>query len=56
MRLLRERTPVPLPRVIKAIEDPSEHIGYIFIEYVHGDSLDQAWPTYDETQKSNIID
>lgn len=56
MRLVRERTPVPVPHVIKTIEDPSEDIGYIFMEYVQGDPLDQAWPTYDETQKSNIID
>ena len=49
MRLVSERTCIPVPCVLKTIEDPGDAVGYIFMELIEGEPLGQAWETLDET-------
>jgi hypothetical protein len=55
MSLVRERTSIPVPRVLKSIKQPGEDFGYIFMEHVDGEPLDQAWSSCDEAQRQNIV-
>jgi len=55
MRLVREKTSIPVPEVYDAyIQDESSQ-GCIVMEYVEGKPLDNVWSSLDETQKDEII-
>ncbi|KAM0806485.1 putative Aminoglycoside phosphotransferase domain-containing protein [Seiridium cardinale] len=54
-RLVRERTSIPVPRVLKSFKQPEPEISVIFMEYVDDDPLDQAWDTFNQDQKQHII-
>ncbi|KAK6065384.1 hypothetical protein SCUP234_12587 [Seiridium cupressi] len=55
MRLVRERTSIPVPRTLKSFKQPECDVSVIFMEYVDGDPLDQAWDTFNQDQKQHII-
>lgn len=56
MRLARERTSVPVPRILKTIipENDKEY-GIIFMEYIQGESLESAWPSLQDEDKENVL-
>lgn len=44
MRLVREWTSVPVPRVLDAhVQETDNHV-IILMEYTDGETLDKAWP------------
>ncbi|KAK3322757.1 kinase-like domain-containing protein [Apodospora peruviana] len=51
MRFVREHTSIPVPKVLK-----SDANGYIFMEYVDGQPLDQAWERLNSVQRKGIVD
>ncbi|KAK5117205.1 hypothetical protein LTR85_008973 [Meristemomyces frigidus] len=55
MRLVRERTSIPAPRVLDAYEQETDSRGVILMEYVKGETLDKAWPGLDEEQKRSVL-
>lgn len=57
MRLVREKTSVPVPKVYDAYIDnsTSKSRGVIVMEYVKGDVLADVWDTLSREQRSSII-
>lgn len=55
MQLARERTSAPVPRILKTIipEEENEY-GVIFMEFVDGQSLQEAWPSLSSEDKQTI--
>jgi serine/threonine protein kinase len=54
MRLLSECTSLPIPKVHDAyVQD--DGCGVIVMEYIEGVPLDQAWPSYDQAQRSSVL-
>lgn len=56
MRLVREKTSIPVPRVFDAgvRKDGTGHV-CILMEYVEGETLDKAWESLNASQKAGII-
>lgn len=57
MRLVRSKTSIPVPEVLDAYirtDDGSGH-GCIVMEYVEGETLDNAWEACTPTQKDGIV-
>ena len=54
LRLVRDRTTIPVPCVKEAYVDAKTKTGYIAMEYVEGEQLDNAWPTFNNRQKQDI--
>ncbi|KAI9773305.1 MAG: hypothetical protein M1839_002165 [Geoglossum umbratile] len=55
MRLVREKTSIPVPEVFDAyIQDEGKN-GVIVMEYIDGKPLDKEWNSYTKAQKDNII-
>lgn len=60
MRLARERTSVPVPRVLKTVmpgdgDGDGAQYGLIFMEYIEGSSLEDAWPSYTGEEKARTL-
>lgn len=57
MQLVRERTSVPVPRVLKTVipNDDEDKYGIIFMEYMDGSSLQDAWPLYTAEDKQSVM-
>ena len=55
MRLVREKTSIPVPEVLDAYVQDGNKYGCIVMEYVSGRRLDEVWESYNETQKADII-
>lgn len=55
LNLVRERTPIPVPKFIKYLQDDAGGSGYLFMEYIDGQPLDQAWLSCDRAQKKSIV-
>lgn len=57
MRLTHERTSVPVPRVLKTVmpSDGENGYGLIFMEYIEGGSLQDAWPSYADEEKARTL-
>ena len=54
LSLVREKTSVPVPKVLDAyVHAESKHV-YIVMEYIDGRPLDEEWDSYDESQKQNV--
>ena len=54
MRLLSEKTSLPVPKVHDAYVQ-EDGCGVMVMEYIEGITLDQAWPSYDQAQRSSIL-
>ena len=50
MRFVNENTSIPVPKVFKSDTD-----GYLFMEYIDGQPLDQAWDACTKAQRDNIV-
>jgi len=55
MRLVAEKTSIPVPRVLDAYYQKSDGRGVIMMEYIEGETLDKPWPQYDSAQKQHVI-
>ncbi|CAK3798973.1 phosphotransferase enzyme family [Lecanosticta acicola] len=55
MRLVAEKTSIPVPRVFDAYIQESDGHGVIIMEYIQGETLDKAWPSYSTTQKDALL-
>lgn len=55
MSLVRERTSIPVPRVLKSFVQPKDDFAIIFMERVNGQPLDQAWAECTQPERENII-
>lgn len=56
MRLARERTSAPVPRILKTIIPENENeYGVIFMEFVEGETLEEAWPSMADEDKRNVL-
>ena len=54
LRFVREKTRVPVPKVLEAYIDSESKHALIKMEYIQGKPLDDVWDSYDEEQKKNI--
>lgn len=54
MEFVREKTSVPVPKVLDAYVDAESENVCIVMEYIDGRPLDEEWDTYDETQKRSV--
>lgn len=56
MRFVLQNTTVPVPQVHEAYRDPdTEHV-VIVMDFVEGQSLDEAWETYSNTERESVVD
>ncbi|KAI3325029.1 kinase-like domain-containing protein [Xylariaceae sp. AK1471] len=55
MRLVHEKTSIPVPQVLKFVSRPDDDMAIIFMEYIDGEPLDQAWESCTDTEKQNIV-
>lgn len=56
MRLARERTSAPIPRVLKTIiPDNMNEYGVIFMEFVEGETIEVAWPSMPDQEKKTVL-
>ncbi|KAI9747786.1 MAG: hypothetical protein M4579_007387 [Chaenotheca gracillima] len=56
MRLVREKTSVPVPQVFKAYMEAESNRGCIIMEYIEdAQHLDEAWESCDDTQKKSLL-
>ena len=55
MRFVRAKTSIPVPEVFDAHIEEGTGYGYIAMQYVDGKPLDQAWGSYTEAQKENVV-
>lgn len=54
MRFVREKTSVPVPKVLDAhVDAESKHV-VIMMEYIDGRPLDEEWDSYDDLQKRSV--
>ena len=54
LSLVREKTSVPVPKVLDAyVHAESKHV-YIVMDYIDGRPLDEEWDSYDESQKQSV--
>lgn len=56
MRLARKRTSAPVPWIIKTIIPENENeYGIISMEFVEGETLEEAWPSMVDQDKKNVL-
>lgn len=55
MRLVRQKTNMPLPELYSAYKDEETGWVCIVMEHVQGKQLDEAWPLLSEDEKESII-
>lgn len=55
MRLVAEKTAIPVPKVLDAYIQESDGRGVILMEYVDGETLGKAWAHITAEQKDHII-
>lgn len=55
MRLVAEKTSIPVPRALDAYVQEHDGRGVIIIVYIVGETLDKPWPSYNQEQKDAII-
>ena len=53
MKFVRERTSIPVPKVLQANEQ--EGLGYIIMEFVEGEMLRKAWPKLAQKDRNTIV-
>ncbi|KAK4034894.1 kinase-like domain-containing protein [Parachaetomium inaequale] len=53
LAFVHERTSIPVPRLLKLAEQDGQ--GTIFMEFIDGQPLDEAWPSCTAAQRSHII-
>jgi aminoglycoside phosphotransferase (APT) family kinase protein len=53
MAFVREQTSIPVPRLLKLAEQDGQ--GTIFMEFIDGQPLDEAWASCTAAQRSHII-
>lgn len=55
MRFIRENTNIPIPEVYDAYtHDETGHV-CIVMERVEGQTLQEAWPSYDDADKETVV-
>ena len=54
LRLVREKTSVPVPKILDAYVHAENNHVYIIMEYIDGRPLDEEWDSYDDSQKQNV--
>lgn len=54
MNFVREKTRVPVPKVLDAYVDADSGHVCIVMEYIDGRPLDEEWDSYDKTQKRGV--
>ncbi|KAI1170872.1 kinase-like protein [Nemania sp. FL0916] len=55
MRLVRERTSIPVPKILKSFYQSDYDASFIFMEYIPGEPLDLAWESCTASQRQNIV-
>lgn len=55
MRLVRNKTSIPVPEVFDAYMEEGTRNGCIVMQYIDGRPLDQFWGSYNKTQKESIV-
>ena len=55
MRIVAEKTSIPVPKVFDAYTQDTDGRGVILMEFVGGETLDKAWLRYDADQKRHVI-
>lgn len=55
MSLVREKTSIPVPRVLKSFIQPNQDFAIIFMERINGQPLDQAWAECTQPELEKII-
>lgn len=55
MRLVAEKTSIPVPKILDAYMQERDGRGVILMEYIEGQTLDKAWPTYSLEQRQAVI-
>lgn len=55
MRLVAEKTNIPVPKVLDAYTQEADGRGVILMEYVEGETLDKPWTAYNAAQQASII-
>ncbi|KAF2842100.1 hypothetical protein M501DRAFT_998342 [Patellaria atrata CBS 101060] len=56
MKLVREKTSIPVPEVYNVYTDPDTGHPGIVMEFVEGDCLADAWKDFDDNQKAAVIE
>ncbi|PYH93063.1 kinase-like protein [Aspergillus ellipticus CBS 707.79] len=56
MRLVAERTTIPVPRVHRVESDEDGRVLKIHMDYMPGTPLDRAWPSMTDTQKKSVAE
>ena len=55
MQFVRDRTSIPVPRILDSFVRNENQHACIVMEYVKGETLDKVWPELTESQKTSII-
>lgn len=55
MTLVREKTSIPVPRILKSFVQPDDGFAIIFMEHIKGQPFDQAWDQCTASERGNII-
>ena len=55
MRIVAEKTSIPIPKVFDAYVQENDGRGVILMEYIEGERLDTAWPRYNLAQKTLVV-
>jgi serine/threonine protein kinase len=56
MKLVREKTAIPVPEVYNAYTDPNSGHAMIVMEFIEGDRLADVWSKFSTDQKQQIIE
>lgn len=56
MKLVREKTTIPVPEIYNAYTDINTGHAVIVMEFVEGDCLRDVWDKYDAEQKQHVIE
>lgn len=55
LKLVRERTSIPVPEVYNVYKDEASGHVHIIMEFIEGDVLDKVWDQFDRNQKDEVI-
>jgi aminoglycoside phosphotransferase (APT) family kinase protein len=55
MRLVREKTTIPVPEIYNSYIDPATKHACIVMEFIQGECLSAVWDQYDDQQKEHIV-
>ena len=56
MRLVREKTTIPVPKIYNAYTDSDSGHVRIVMEFIEGDCLADVWGKLDDSQKEEVIE